>query len=249
MKITFIHHSCFAVELEKHILVFDYFTGNRMADHSFGGVLPEFDKEKPLYFFASHKHADHFDMDILKLAERYPKIHYVLSKDIRLGETYLLRHGIPRSIREHITFVAPKQEYEIDGLKIRTLPSTDAGVAFVVKLEGKTIYHAGDLHDWRFEGDEGPYHEKMKRDYQEAVRLLLDEHLDVAFVVLDARLGKYMNFGMDYFMEQVRADVVFPMHMWRDYRPIAVYKSACANREMEERIMDISAENQVFEFV
>ena len=29
-------------------------------------------------------------------------------------------------------------------LEIQTLPSTDCGVAFLVRYEGKLIYHAGD---------------------------------------------------------------------------------------------------------
>ena len=51
MKITYIHHSSFCVELENSILLFDYFKGE----------LPEFNKDKKLYVFASHFHQDHFD--------------------------------------------------------------------------------------------------------------------------------------------------------------------------------------------
>ena len=51
MKITYIHHSSFCVELQNSILLFDYFKGE----------LPKFDKAKKLYVFASHFHEDHFD--------------------------------------------------------------------------------------------------------------------------------------------------------------------------------------------
>ena len=36
MKITYIHHSSFSVELERSVLLFDYFQGE----------IPEFDPEK-----------------------------------------------------------------------------------------------------------------------------------------------------------------------------------------------------------
>ena len=38
MKITYIHHSSFSVELDNSILLFDYFKGK----------LPDFDKSKPI---------------------------------------------------------------------------------------------------------------------------------------------------------------------------------------------------------
>ena len=53
MKVTYLYHSGFAVELEKHIFVFDYMKGK----------LPDWDGRKEIIFFASHKHPDHFVMD------------------------------------------------------------------------------------------------------------------------------------------------------------------------------------------
>ena len=45
MKITYIAHSGFSVELEKQVLLFDYFTGE----------LPVWDKQKTILVFASAK--------------------------------------------------------------------------------------------------------------------------------------------------------------------------------------------------
>jgi L-ascorbate metabolism protein UlaG (beta-lactamase superfamily) len=235
------------VELEKQILVFDYFRGDRMGGYHFSGVLPEFDLSKELYFFASHMHQDHFDIDILKLADQYPKIHYVLAKDIRLGDAYLLRHGIPFAIRERITFVRPNEDYTISDIAVHTLRSTDAGVAFLVKAEHKSIYHAGDLHNWKFEGDNETYHKKMESDYMLALKPLLNLQIDVAFVVLDPRLGPYISLGMDYFIQHIHADVIFPMHMWQNYQVIEDYKKAGNRGSASTQIMDVTRENQVFE--
>lgn len=66
MKITYIAHSGFSVELEKQVLLFDYFTGE----------LPVWDKQKIILVFASHRHQDHFNRKIFSLREQYPHIHF-----------------------------------------------------------------------------------------------------------------------------------------------------------------------------
>ena len=42
MVIRFLHHSCFLVELDDRVLLFDYFDGNRIEGYHFTGVLPEY---------------------------------------------------------------------------------------------------------------------------------------------------------------------------------------------------------------
>ena len=66
MKILFIQHSCFVVEIENKVLIFDWFDKARITGYAFQGILPEFSKEKEIYLFASHKHQDHFDLNALK---------------------------------------------------------------------------------------------------------------------------------------------------------------------------------------
>ena len=51
MKVTYIQHSGFMVELEECVLVFDYYKG----------LLPSVSKDKKLYVFSSHHHHDHFE--------------------------------------------------------------------------------------------------------------------------------------------------------------------------------------------
>lgn len=246
MKILFIQHSCFVVEIENKILIFDWFDKARIEGYDFRGVMPQFSKEKDIYLFASHKHQDHFDLNSLKWVEKYPNIHFILSKDIRLGANYLARNGIRADIKDSITFVKSLAKYEIGGMQIKTLRSTDAGVAFLVKTDGITIYHAGDLNDWRMEGAGDIINGRMHREYQRQIKELEGEHIDAAFVVLDPRLGEYSFDGFDFFMKSVDADLVFPMHMWQDYSLIGEYKSKSSNLRFTERIVDITGENQEF---
>ena len=73
MKITYVNHSCFSVEMEEVVLIFDYFKG----------TIPPFDSNKKIVLFSSHAHYDHFSTKIFDLAELYNHITFVLSSDIR----------------------------------------------------------------------------------------------------------------------------------------------------------------------
>ena len=66
MQVIFIHHSCFLVEVDDLVLIFDYFGGDRVNGFHFTGKIPDYAPDTKIYMFASHKHQDHFDMDILR---------------------------------------------------------------------------------------------------------------------------------------------------------------------------------------
>ncbi len=136
MKVTYMQHSGFAVELEKQVLIFDYYRGK----------LPAFDPGKQIFVFASHSHRDHFQQKIFKWQEQYPEICYILSDDIQAEKA------------GNRIFTGPDEECEAEGIRIKTLRSTDEGVAFFVCCPGKDglsepfrIYHAGDLNWWHWE--------------------------------------------------------------------------------------------------
>lgn len=247
MKITFVHHSCFVVEIEDVALVFDYFDGDRVNGYHFTGHLPEFSPEQKIYFFASHSHQDHFDMDILKLVDRYPQATYILSKDCKMTDRFMKRHGIPEAAKSRIHYVTADNKYKMENLTVETLRSTDAGVAFLVTVCGKKIFHAGDLNNWKMEGVGELINGKMEREYKYEIRRLGDQHINVAFVVMDPRMGENTYLGFSYFMRNVDADLVFPMHTWQQFDVPEKYKKMCDNRLMLERIVDITHENQVFE--
>ena len=113
MKITYIHHSSFSVEINKCILLFDYYKGN----------LPKFDENKKLYVFSSHSHYDHFDKAIFDLEKIHPNVTYILSNDIH----------VPK--KDNIKFMGANERLLVDDLEIKTLESSDLGVAFIVKVE------------------------------------------------------------------------------------------------------------------
>ncbi len=237
MKVTYIYHSGFSVELGQCVLLFDYYKGE----------LPEWEKGKPVYVFVSHKHQDHFSRKIFDLAQKYENVHFYLGSDIKLNEKYLERNGIPAAMKEKMTRVAKNGVLEENGLWIKSLRSTDEGVAFLVRAEGKLIYHAGDLNWWHWEGEPSPFNENMERDYKKEIDSVSGYAVDIAFVPLDPRLEGAFGRGMDYFLQKVEAKYVFPMHMWEEYGIIRRYKETEAGKKYQERIADISQAGQEFE--
>ena len=247
MQIIFIHHSCFVVEVDEKVLIFDWFDGDRVEGFHFGGVLPAYEPDTPVYVFASHKHRDHFDMDVLHLAERYPRVQFIFSKDCKMSPNFLKKHGFTPDINEKITYVNAGAKYHVEGLNIETLRSTDAGVAFYVETNGASFFHAGDLNNWKWDGAGDLVNGMMETNYKAQIRRLSDKKIHLAFVPMDPRQEQYQFLGMDYFLKHTDADYVFPMHMWKDYSGIADYKRQISNAAMASRIVDIKCENQIFE--
>ena len=236
MKVTYLYHSGFAVELEKHIFVFDYMKGK----------LPDWDGRKEIIFFASHKHPDHFVMDIFQWFGKYENLRYVLGSDIKLSDKYLECNGVDPCVKTVITNAGKNRTLELGDVKIETLRSTDEGVAFIVCTEGKTIYHAGDLNWWHWEGEADSWNTQMEKDYKKEISLIDGRHFDVAFVPLDPRLEWAYGLGMQEFLEHTDTDHVFPMHMWDDYRTIDKYKKSDKGMQYADKVMEISRPGQEY---
>ena len=248
MKVIFIHHSCFLVEVDEKVLIFDWFAGDRVNGYNFGGQLPEYEADTPVYVFASHKHRDHFDMDCLKWAEKYTNIHYIFSKDCKMTAHFLQKHGFDDRIKEKIVYVSPCEKYKVDDIEIETLRSTDAGVAFYLKTNGASFFHAGDLYNWKWEGVGDLVNGKMEHAYKSQIKRLAAKDINIAFVPMDPRLEEHQFDGFDYFLKNTNAEYVFPMHMWQDYSGIAAYTRRLSNKAMAERVVRIACENQIFDF-
>lgn len=236
MNITYIKHSSFCVELERHILLFDYFLE---------GELPAFDADKEILVFTSHKHSDHFNVQILQMAHQYPKIHFFLGAGLRLNEKYLARNGIAIDRDAYVTNLYKRQECDYSDIHIRTLRSTDAGVAYLIDCEGYKIYHAGDLNCWCWTEESEEYNQRMKKEYEEEIDTIAGEKIDVAFVPLDPHLESTYWMGMSYFMEHVGATYVFPMHMWEEYTYIEKYIEN-EGQAYADNIMRITAPGERF---
>jgi len=218
LEIYNLYHDGFLVRTGTHTLIFDYYPGKQSAGGLRDGMIdPQELRDENVVVFASHRHPDHFSREILDWRENLPQVRYVLSDDIRTGED--------------VHKMGPGAVLDLGDVWVRTLESTDEGVAFLVKTDGVCLYHAGDLNWWDWEGEPPRARELMGQRYREQIDLLRGEKIDVAFLPADSRLEKSYLLGMDYFMRTVGADFVVPMHFWDDY-------AVCTRLQNEEQTAD-----------
>ena len=118
MKVTYLNHSGFLLELEDCYIIFDYYRGE----------LPPLNTKKEVLVFCSHVHGDHYNPKIFSLLDGQGMSYQaVLSNDI-LDEKRLskIKHS----------FVEADKSYPLDHeIQLETLLSNDSGVAFILKAK------------------------------------------------------------------------------------------------------------------
>jgi len=229
MNITYIHHSAFLAEMESAYLLFDYFEG----------TLPPIRSDKPLYVLASHAHADHFSKDVFSLAKSHPNVTFLLSWDIpaRL---------VPEELKSSTHFLQPRKCWQDSILSLEVFRSTDEGVAFWCTVDGKQIYHAGDLNHWYWEGEDEQWNRDMTAAYREEVALMAGKRADAAFLPVDPRLEDWFWLGVDDYMKQADAGLIFPMHFWGDFSVCRKLMDHPCSSKYRGRIVTIEEKGQTF---
>jgi len=237
MQITFIGHSGFLIETEQKYLLFDYFEGH----------IPTMKTDKTLYIFVSHAHGDHFNPSIFRFAETHGNVKYILSHDIKLKPRNLDRWGVSEKICDEILSVKAHQTYEVEDIRITTYKSTDQGVAFLLETEGKTIYHAGDLNWWLWEGETDQWNKNMTASFQKEIEKMTGLSLDLAFLPLDPRQEGNYYLGMGYMLKKVDIKHIIPMHMWEEYTIIDRFMGDGHLDGYNTELIKITGEGQVID--
>ncbi|HJB01340.1 MAG TPA: MBL fold metallo-hydrolase [Candidatus Mediterraneibacter merdavium] len=234
MKITYLGHSGFLVEMDDACFLFDYYKG----------AFPDMDEKKKLFVFVSHAHYDHYNKAVFDLRGRFAKTRYILSSDIRGKENDT--STVDGEQGGDTVFMKPCEERELLGCRVRTLRSNDEGVAFLIQYHGKTLYHAGDLNWWHWEGESDKFNTVMRRSYQSEINKLEKESIDAAFVPVDPRLGEQYVWGLDCFMKRTQTKCVFPMHFWGNYEVFDRLMLEKCTEDYKDKIMKIEREGQSF---
>ena len=204
MNVTFLDHSGFLVELPTVTLLFDWWKGE----------LPDLRPEIPLLVFASHRHEDHFKPEIFTL----PAAAFLLGKDIKLSPRNLERWNLDAETAERCVCLGGNETVEpFPGVTVETLPSTDEGVAFLVTADGRTVFHAGDLNWWHWEGEDPGWNGTMAANFKKYTEPLRGRQLDLGLLPLDPRLGEAGFWGPKVFLELADIRRFLPMHQWGDF--------------------------------
>ena len=201
MTLTYVFHSCFVLETKESILIFDYWL-------DLNGVVPPFlKKDKPVYVFSSHFHEDHFNKAIFEWRKQ------------REGITY----------EDADVWLAKGGTWSDGTISVWALGSTDSGVSWIVEIEGKRIFHAGDLNNWyarflpeavpgetiyseEFDEEIDPIaHEKQYLGELKDIRKITDS-FDVVLFPIDGRIGNGYTLGGRQFIERFKVGLFVPMH-------------------------------------
>ena len=218
MRVTFLAHSGFFLELETASLLFDWCKGE----------LPPLPEDRPILVFASHRHEDHFNPAIFSLAEGGRDVRFLLGKDIRLTERNRARWDLSDDAAARCLALGGGETVSpIPGVTVETLPSTDEGVAFLVSLEGKTLFHAGDLNWWHWEGEDKAWNRNMEINFKRYCEPLRGRHMDLAMFPIDPRLGEDGFRGARYFLELTDTACLLPMHQWEQFSFTQDFLAAC----------------------
>lgn len=216
MELIYLYHSGFALLGEAFTLLFDYYEDSETSD---SGVLHRELLCRPgkFYVFSSHSHYDHFNKEILTWREKRPDIVYLFSKDI-------LQQGL--STEKEAIYMEKGDLYHDDTLKVHAFGSTDEGISFLIEIEGKRIFHAGDLNNWHWmdESDEAEWKGYELQFLKELDDIYCNyEAVDLAMFPVDPRLGKEYMRGPLQFVEKIKTAIFVPMHFDEAYEQAAAF--------------------------
>lgn len=215
MNIYYIYHSCFVVEDEKNILIFDYYKTPKKLGPKIDILGFIKNKDKRVFVFSSHIHHDHFNPEILKWHELNKNIKYIFSSDIKVKSDDL-----------DIIFLGENQELKTSDLYIKTYGSTDEGVSFWIEVGKKVVFHAGDLNWWAWPDDTLEEEKYMREKFQGIVDRIKENNkrIDIAFFPVDPRLEENMYKGGEYFVEELEPKYFVPMHFDKGYKEIEKFR-------------------------
>ena len=204
-------HSGFAVKTARRLFVFDYLPlpPSRTGRPGLAGGLidPDEIRDQSVLVFASHAHPDHWTPESLAWRERIPDLRYMLSRDIAVPDR---RAAAEKGVA---AFLGPDETADVGGVRVRTLLSSDAGVAFIVKAGGLTLYHGGDHACWNWDDEAGAAEAYAKS----LAAPLTGETVDIAFHVCEPELKAVGWGGTFVFARLVRPRVFVPMHLRGNY--------------------------------
>lgn len=198
-RVTFLDHSGYVVTLDKVILVFDYHHDPAHALHRILDANPD----KPVVFFVSHYHPDHYNKSIFELAQNHRRT-YITSNDVQ-----------PKGIPTDLAVAGMSKGDIVDnlpgGLTVKALPSTGPGVSFdITTADGETIFFGGSINDSHSPNAETPDEHRHHTVIFNRIAEGMPE-ADVAFISMDYLKQEPMPADDTYLLSQIKIKNFIPM--------------------------------------
>lgn len=232
MIITYVYHSCCAIEFKKFTILIDYYKDAIKEGEEIGWVEKNLlQNDKPLYVLCTHSHADHFNEEVLKWGAQKDNITYIFSKEVvdTIKDNPLLKD-------EKITYLDKFEEYKDKNIKVQAFGSTDEGGSFYIEHKRKKIFHAGDLNNWHW-NEEVPFEEALafENHYICELELLSEQvkEVDVAMFPIDPRLGKDFMRGGEQFVNKIKTKHILPLHFGDNYDLIQQFEPIASKAKTE----------------
>ncbi|MBU3180243.1 MBL fold metallo-hydrolase [Clostridium psychrophilum] len=236
-KIYYIFHSGFAIKTKNHFLIFDYYKEPANNNKKSLILSPENIKQmENMYVFSSHSHEDHFNPKILEWEKYNSNIQYILSSDIKIDEN-----------KPNYCFIEEGKKELINDVYIKAYGSTDIGISFLVKVDGLTIFHAGDLNWWHWKEDSLEEQSLAESEFKDKVKKLKEEKsIDIAFFPVDPRLEEFYYIGGEYFAKEIHPKILIPMHFGNDVYIAKEFASRVKN--INVNAVEINCNGQEIEY-
>lgn len=240
MKLHYIYHSGFALETDELILLFDYFKDSN-EEQAQAGIVHEqlLTSQKKMYVLATHAHADHFNPTILAWRATRPNIQYVFSQDIL---------DLKLCKEEDAFFMEKGDTYEDDCLRIEAFGSTDAGISFLVQLNNKLIFHAGDLNNWHWKDEaDQQFIQEAESWYLRELNDIYRKYkvIDLVLFPVDQRMKTDYYLGAEQFIKRIDTAYFAPMHFDEDYAGAQAFEAVA--QENNTHFLKITQRGQSFD--
>ncbi len=240
MKLDYIYHSGFAIELENTTIIIDYFKDSSDTAYNHGIVHDYLLKKSgKLYVLSTHSHPDHFNPEILEWKKLHEDIVYIFSSDIRDNHKAKANDAI---------FLNKGEEYKDSTIKIHACGSTDIGISFMIDIANCRIFHAGDLNNWHW-SEESTLEEIEKANLEFLNELeniyKYTKQVDIAMFPVDNRMGKNYYKGAQQFVEKIKTSIFVPMHFDSTYKAANDFEAIAEKNGC--RFLEIQHRGEIFE--
>ena len=234
-KITYLFHSGFTIETDSDFIVFDYFKDNCIKQEmkDCGQLSKEsFPPNKKITFFVTHAHYDHYDKEIFTLVEN---AHYLLSDDIKVQES------------DKIKVCGAHEKLSYNGIGVETFGSTDEGLSYLITLDGRTVFHAGDLNWWHWAGETEQERACAEEAFKYEMEKLMGKKIDIAFFPVDPRLEQAYYYGGKYFIEKIKPKYFIPMHFQDSYTITTKFKKLIESEGLDTKVFNLNKRGEIIE--